>query len=123
METLFEIRYYSNREMLGEFYKKHTRNKAVTATIIGCDIVMLFVFLWSCALNILTDMLLYFVLIAVISAMWLLMPKWTTWTILRNVKKQNDGVIPETVITFGDTIEIHEGMVHLTIEYRKIDAD
>ena len=82
---------------------------------------MLFVFLWSCALNILTDMLLYFVLIAVISAMWLLMPKWTTWTILRNVKKQNDGVIPETVITFGDTIEIHEGMVHLTIEYRKIE--
>jgi transcriptional regulator with XRE-family HTH domain len=25
----------------------------------------------------------------------------------------------ETVIAFGETIEIHEGMVHLTIEYRK----
>ena len=23
-------------------------------------------------------------------------------------------------MTFGDTIEMHEGMVHLTIEYRKI---
>ena len=48
------------------------------------------------------------------------MPQWYTWLTLRNVKKQNDGMQPETIVTFGDIIEMHEGMVHLTIEYRKI---
>ena len=39
---------------------------------------------------------------------------------IRNITKQNDGIQPETIITFGDTIELHEGMIHITVEYRKI---
>ena len=48
------------------------------------------------------------------------MPHWYTWLTMRATKKQNDDQQPETVITFGETIELREGMVHLTIEYRKI---
>ena len=49
------------------------------------------------------------------------LPDYYAWLTLRNTKKQNDGALPETVVVFGDTIEMFEGMVHLTIEYRKIE--
>ena len=49
------------------------------------------------------------------------LPDYYSWLTLRNTKKQNDGELPETKIVFGDTIEMFEGMVHLTIEYRKIE--
>jgi len=39
---------------------------------------------------------------------------------MKNGKKQNDGVAPEVIITFGETIKLHEGMVDITVEYRKI---
>ena len=48
------------------------------------------------------------------------MPHWVTWGSLRNAKKLNDGIMPETVVTAGDVLELDEGMTHITVEYRKI---
>ena len=48
-------------------------------------------------------------------------PRLFTWANLRNAKKQNDGVMPEPRVVFTDeNIQMFEGMVHLTVEYRKI---
>jgi hypothetical protein len=120
VETVFENRLIANYATMSEFYRKLGRNKGATIIIVICDVVMFVLFLYCCAWNILADMVFYFVLIAVVSAIMLFMPDWISWNILRNAKKNNDGVLPETVVTFGETIELHEGMVHLTIEYRKI---
>ena len=48
------------------------------------------------------------------------LPHIYAWSALRASKKQNDGIMPATIITFGDIIELREGMVHITVEYRKI---
>ena len=47
-------------------------------------------------------------------------PNLYAWSNIKNTKIQNDGTIPETIVIFGDTIEMHEGMLHVTVEYRKI---
>ena len=48
------------------------------------------------------------------------LPQFYAWSVMKNGKKQNDGVAPEVIITFGETIKLHEGMVDITVEYRKI---
>jgi len=68
-----------------------------------------------------TDEDLRFLLIwSVVMLICIFMPQWLSWLSLRNAKKQNDGVVPESVLTFGETIEMHEGNAHFTFEYRKI---
>ena len=48
-------------------------------------------------------------------------PRLFAWASHRNAKKQNEGVMPETRVVFTEeNIQMFEGMVHLTIEYRKI---
>jgi hypothetical protein len=50
----------------------------------------------------------------------ILFPHLLVWRAQKNGKKQNDGIQPEVIVTFGDIIEMHEGMVHLTIPYQKV---
>ena len=42
------------------------------------------------------------------------------WNALRVSRRNNDGVMPETRITVGETIEMDEGIVHVSLEYRKL---
>lgn len=119
MEPLFENRYYSDYKMIVEFARKHMHGPKVLFMVI-------FWLLYGIILGLyLMDMTDYEGLSTIIGlgvCMLIItfMPNWFAWLTIRQTKKQNDGVMPECVVTFGDTIEIREGMVHLTVEYRKI---
>ena len=119
MEPKFEIRYYTNQAMLAEFYRKVSLGPRPPVVIFGILIyvyclVMLYL---ADALNPLPDSM---ILLPVLLVVVFFMPDWVTWINLRRIRKQNDGAIPVTVVTAGDTLEMHEGMVHYTIEYRKL---
>ena len=119
METNFENRYYSNRKVLAEFARKYSVGPRPVVVCIVVAIYAYFVItsLWN---DIFWEMIPTLLFMGFVFGMLYFLPDYYAWGILRNVKKQNDGVMPETVVTFGDTIQMHEGMVHLTIEYRKI---
>ena len=119
MEAQFEIRYYSTHNMLAEFARKYSVGPRWPIVIVFW-IIYLFVLI-PCIVNVESyDELPLLIVLGVIMLAVGFMPHFYTWSVFQNVKKQNDGVQPETIITFGDVIEMHEGMVHLTIEYRKI---
>ena len=119
MEPLFESRFYSNRKMLTEFARKYAVGPRPPILIAFWTVYPIAVLI-----SILTGayrengFLLVFLGVFMLIMPWL--PNWYSWLTLKNTKKQNDGVLPETVVTFGDTIELREGMVNISIEYRKI---
>lgn len=119
METSFENRYYANHKMLAEFSRKYGVGPRPVAVCIVVAIYAYFIAKswWH---GILLEMLPMLLFMGVVFGSLYFLPDFYAWCSFRNVKKQNDGVLPETVVTFADTIEIHEGMVHITIEYRKI---
>ena len=121
MDILFENRYYTTRKMMTEFGRKYAVGPrkplmivcwAVFAVALIPALVAPEVFDADYWRNIL---LMGAVMLAVS-----FMPQFYAWSVMKNTKKQNDGAAPEVVITFGETIKLHEGMVDVTIEYRKI---
>ena len=119
MEPLFEMRYFANQRILTEFYRKHGTGPRPPILIL-CAVIYSFFVIYSMWWGIFAEMIPTLLFIAFVFVFIGFIPEWFTWNLLRQVKKQNDGQIPETVVTFGDIIELHEGMVHYTIEYRKI---
>ena len=119
MEPLFEMRYYANQKTLTEFYRKHGTGPRIPMLVIMALVFVFFV-LRSIWWGIFLEMVPMLLFMALMFTLIGFMPDCFTWNLLRQVKKQNDGQIPETVVTLGDCIELHEGMVHYTIEYRKI---
>ena len=118
MEPCFEVRYIGTHKMFAEFARKYMTGPRMPVLVIGW---LLYAFVLSTCLLAADYEHLHFVIgLGVILLVTAFMPQWYTWLMRRSTKKQNDGVLPETVITFGDTIELHEGMVHITVEYRKI---
>ena len=119
MEPMYEVRYYDNYKMIAEFARKHLLGPRMPA-LIGYWVfygVLMVISIQSGAFYDLKYMLFAFGIFMLVVSF---LPHWYTYSIMRGSKKQNDGILPETVVTFGDAIEMHEGMVHLTIEYRKI---
>ena len=105
--------------MLAEFFRKYTVGPRPVTTLITVAVFLFFVirsFLWG----ILWEMLPTLLFIAVIFSSLQFLPNLYAWSSRRQGKKQNDGILPGTRITFGDTIEMYEGMIHITVEYRKI---
>ena len=119
MEPAFENRYYSNHRMLTEFFRKYTVGPRPLTVILCCGIFLFFV-IRSYVWGILPEMLPTLAFMGVMYSVLYFLPDFYAWSSHRQGKKQNDGVMPETVIAFGDTIELREGMVHITVEYRKI---
>ena len=119
MEPIFENRFISNHQMLTEYLRKYMIHTHPVVVVIF-SVMLTFLIIQSCLSGILIEMLPMLLFMAVVFTVLYFMPDWFAWMSCRNVKKQNDGVIPESVITFGETIELHEGMVHYTIEYRKV---
>ena len=119
MEPRFENKYVGKHKMLAEFARKYMIGPRMPVVVVGW---VLYAFLLASyllgAAN--YEDLPFFIFMGVILLVMAFMPQWYTWLIHRSTKKQNDGILPETVISFGDTIEMHEGMVHITVEYRKI---
>ena len=120
MENLFENRFYCNHKMFAEFARKYSIGPRPVIVCIVAAIYAYFV-LKSWWNGILLEMAPTLLWMGIVFIALYFLPNYYAWATLRNTKKQNDGVLPETVVTFGETIEIHEGMVHLTIEYRKIE--
>jgi len=119
MEAQFEVRYYSTHNMMAEFARKYSVGPRWPIVIVFW-VLYLFVLIPCIVAAELNDKLFLLIVLGVSMLAVDFMPHFYAWSALRNGKKQNDGVLPETIITFGDVIELHEGMVHLTIEYRKI---
>lgn len=119
MEPFFEVRYYCNYKMMVEFARKISigpRPPILIGFWAFYAVLLAFVMQNGIIGNVGYSMLIISTCMLVFS----FLPHWYAWNVLKHSKKQNDGAIPETVITFGDIIEMDEGMVHLTIEYRKI---
>ena len=121
MDILFENRYYSRKNMMAEFGRKYAVGPRFPALI---GVWLLYIIVLVPALvdrETFSDgfrwMLCIVGLVMLVNGFT---PQIYASTTIRNAKKQNDGVQPETVITFGDTIELREGMIHITVEYRKI---
>ena len=119
MEVLFELRYFTNQRTLAEFYRKHGTGPRLPMIIL-CVAIYLFFLIFSMLHGIFVEMIPMLLGMAAVFVFVGFIPEWFTWNLLRQVKKQNDGQIPETVVTFSDVMELHEGMVHYTVEYRKI---
>ena len=120
METRFENRYYCDKKLLREFARKYSVGPTPLTTAITVPIMIL-------CLPVLVMGAINGMDLSVIPIAYLLMvvvqflPRLYAWSVLRNSKKQNDGVMPETRVVFSDeNIQMFEGMIHLTIEYRKI---
>ena len=119
MEPRFEIRYYCTQRMLAEFFRKVAFGPRPPVVIAGA-VIYLFALIHSIRWGIVMEMLPLLVALLAVDILVYFLPEWYTWMALRNTKKQNDGEIPETVVSISDVIEMREGMAHYTIEYRKL---
>jgi len=119
MEPIFEIRYVCNRKMLTEFYRKLGTGPRYLTVILETAF-LLFVTWYSNAIGIMDQMEGVLKMVSAVYLAVFFLPQYVTWSNLRSTKKMNDGIMPETKVVVGDTIEMFEGNVHVTIEYRKI---
>jgi hypothetical protein len=119
MEPLFENRFYGTHRMMAEFFRKYGVGPRPVVTAITAAVFVLSVIhsiLWGVFVE---TFPMLFAMGGILTAVYFV-PDLFAWSSMRHSKQQNDGVFPETVITFGDAIELREGMIHLTVEYRKI---
>ena len=121
MDILFENRFYATRKMMTEFGRKYAVGPTVPRMIL---VWVLYVAVFVPALvspesfSPLLRAVLY--ILGPVLLITAFLPALYARASIRHAKKQNDGIQPETVITFGDAIELREGMIHITVEYRKI---
>ena len=120
MEILFENTYLSDKKMMREFFRKSSVGPRPVISIITCILMVIYLPVLVVGIMLRRDVwmmaVMYLVLIVI-----QFFPRLFAWSSMRNAKKQNDGVMPETRVVFTDeNIQMFEGMVHLTIEYRKI---
>lgn len=119
MEPRFEIRYTANQKILREFYRKigiGPRYPTVIAVLVGSAGLIFY----SASQGILAEVADTFTLCGLVFLLLFFLPWYISWNALRTSKRNNDGVIPETRITVNeDRIDVDEGWVHFTLEYRK----
>lgn len=119
MEPQFEIRYTTNQKILREFYRKigtGPRYPTVIAVLVGFAGLIFY----SASQGILAEVADTFTLCGLVFLLLFFLPWYISWNALRTSKRNNDGVIPETRITVeDDRIDVDEGWVHFTLEYRK----
>ena len=119
MEKQFEVRYLGSFQMMLEFYKKSLLVVRVIQAIV-CTSLWLYYVGVSIRDGILFFMFPALLLMGLLFVLLWFMPHGITWLTLYRAKKQYEGIVPETVVTFADMIQMSEGMVQITVEYRKI---
>ena len=126
MEPRFEIRYTANQKILREFYRKigtGPRNPTKNLRFLdfppsGNNVAGLI--FYRASQGILSEMAETYTLCGLVLLLLFFMPWYISWKALRSSKRSNDGVIPETRIAVNeDRIDVDEGFVHFTLEYRK----
>ena len=121
MDILFENRYYSTKKMMAEFGRKYAVGPTWPKLIgfwVMYVVVVIPMLVASDAFDGTSRILMSILGITMLAVSFL--PQLYAWSAVTSAKKQNDGVAPEVIITFGETIKLHEGMVDITVEYRKI---
>ena len=120
MEPIFENRYFTDKKMIREFARKYSVGPSPLASAILLPFVALhLLFLFTVDTGRPQDW--YLLLCCGIIIVLQFFPRIYAASLISGMKKQNDGVLPETVVAFGEeNIQMFEGMMHLTIEYRKI---
>ena len=121
MDILFENRYYTTQKMMAEFGRKYAvgpKKPMLIVTWLLYFFAAIPIFLVPEDFEDSSRILL--VILGVAMLMVSFLPQFYAWSAVTNGKKQNDGIVPEVIITFGETIKLHEGWVDVTVEYRKI---
>ncbi len=118
MEPKFELRYIPKKKNLAEFYRK-TLGPRPAVLIIG-GIFMAVILIDAVLEGFWQDYLVYYIPIGILLCLLALLPDYTAYVHHRRVRKMYDGKIPETVVTVGETIELADGMMHMSLEYCKI---
>lgn len=120
METRFENRYFCDKKLLREFARKYSVGPRPVATVITMVLMVLSLPVLVLSIRLGDDVtMMAIAYLAMLLVQFL--PRYYAWSMIRNTKKQNDGILPETRVVFSEeNIQMFEGMVHLTIEYRKI---
>lgn len=119
MESRFEIRYTTNQKILREFYRKIGTGPRYPIVIAELAFFAGLIF-YSASQGILAEVADTFTLCGLVFLLLFFLPWYISWNALRTSKRNNDGVIPETRITVkDDRIDVDEGWVHFTLEYRK----
>ena len=119
MERQFEVRYLASFPMMLEFYKKSMKIARIFQVVV-CTLSWAYFVAISIRDGILFFMLPTLLGMALIYTLLWFVPHGITWLSLHRAKKQYEGIMPETVVTFADMIQLSEGMVQITVEYRKI---
>lgn len=88
--------------------------------IIPCVLIYIGIIIFSIHRGVFQEMIPTLLIIGIVYALLPMLPYLLAKMSMRSAIKENDGQLPETIITFGDKIELFEGMMHFTIEYRKI---
>ena len=119
MEPQFEIRYTIDKKALREFHRKIGSGPRYP-TVFAMAVVFAGLTLYSACAGILADVLHVLIGYGAASLAIFFMPWYIAWNALRGSRRNNDGVMPETRVTVGDTIEMDEGMIRISLEYRKL---
>ena len=119
MEPQFEIRYKIDKKALREFHRKFGSGPRYP-TVAVMAVVFAGLTLYSACAGILADMLPDLAVYGAVFLAIFFVPWYIAWNALRVSRRNNDGVMPETRITVGETIEMDEGIVHVSLEYRKL---
>ena len=114
MESQFENRYTSTRKMVAEFGRKHAVGPRPW-TLALLPVVLLIAWFYFSEDNYI--MCLYWCAVLLLVQ---LLPQYYAWAAERNTKRLNDGMVPPVTVSFGDTIELEEGVTRLTVHYRNI---
>ena len=120
MEKRFENRYICDKKLLREFARKYSVGPRPISAVITVVLMVLTLPVFVMSIRYGEDVSMLVVGYLTLTLVQFL-PRLYAWVMIRNTKKQNDGILPETRVVFSDeNIQMFEGMVHLTIEYRKI---
>ena len=119
MEIQFENRYTADVKTMVEFTRKYRTNPR-PAVAIPFAVVYTFLTLYLLHYGIWSALPKILIIIGLYCAFVALLPSWQVWCMRRAAAKDNEGVFPESVVVFGENIEVFEGMVHLTIGYHRV---
>ena len=119
MEPFFEVRYVASHALIAENARKYGVGPRPGTVVFVC-VSFLAVLLFSLGMGILSKVLPMLALFAAMEVFLFFLPHIYAGSVLRNVKRQNRGIQPETVVSFGERIELQEGVVSLSIEYTQI---
>lgn len=119
MEPEFENRFAVSRKMCIEFYRKHML--MWKPGFLACFWIALGigtgVLLWTGLLGVVWTQVEILVIAGVVMTIY---PGLAASMRFHQKRKRNNGIVPERRVTFGETIEMEEGMTRMSVEYSKI---